>query len=172
MVLEMIDHLASIQIRNGRGSILSAVCTHCSIETGHVITYSIALSLVLLGPQSLVADSIRHRLPFQVEHGVHRLDLDPPAAPFQGFSDQSGVISTGHNELITVFDIGILEGNLRLLLLFAVQVRVGPFALYYLSLLDLNLRVLLWIQHLDELLGCRQLRLEWILRHAILVNLA
>ena len=71
-------------------------------------------------------DSIGDRLPFKIEHRMHRLYLDPPIPPVQGMPDKLRIISRKHNELIAIFDVRILKRNsaLRFFLFYGIAIKV------------------------------------------------
>lgn len=53
-------------------------------------------------------------LPFEVEHGMNRLDLDPPVSLLHGLAYDLRVVSRRDDELVAILDIGIFKGYLAL----------------------------------------------------------
>ena len=70
-----------------------------------------AARLVFEVSKPLEFDTVGSRLPFEVEHGVDGLNLDPPVSSVHGLSYESAVITLVYDKLIAVLNIGILEGN-------------------------------------------------------------
>ena len=129
----MIYNLSRVEIANGGArrmirislGLLGAV--HRSIKRGQIIAYPIAFSgLWLLGTEPFKLDTLWNRLPFEVEHRVHRLYLDPPVSFFLLPPNQHWIVAWRHNEFIAVLDICILKRYLWFLLLFAIKIYNHP----------------------------------------------
>lgn len=149
MKFQVVDHLAEVELaQSGRlvGVHVLALqwrtATHSSVESGDLSTHAIVLTMFgLSSGESVEPDSVRQRLPSEIEERVHWLYLDPPAASLKSLSDELRIITGHHNVLVTVLDIGILERNLRLLLLNVDWIAIEvSWRLLRLQLLDQVLR--------------------------------
>lgn len=63
-------------------------------------------------PKPRKLDPIGEGLPFEVEHWMDWLNLDPPTPPLEGLADDAWVVSVADYKLVAVFNVGIFEGNL------------------------------------------------------------
>ena len=94
-------------------------------------------------------DSIRDRVPLEIEHRVNRLNLDPPVALLERIPNQIAIVSVPNNELVTILNVCILERNLAHYSLENVSVSTGSFLLL---LHELTLLMCLQLQHIELLL--------------------
>ena len=61
--------------------------------------------------QSCKLDTLAYWVPLEVEHGVYGLNFYPPVTLFQSVADDTAIVAITNDELIAVFNVGVLERN-------------------------------------------------------------
>ena len=112
-MFEVIDHLAAhFVLRVTRCPILRVLFSQLLSHGGASSRLVPLVDVRDLVTKSGKLDPITHRVPLEVEHGVNRLNLDPPRPGSQCFSDRVGIVAIPDYELVAVLDVGVLEGDL------------------------------------------------------------
>lgn len=105
-MLEVIHHLKTKFVLYSTTFIfivfLDRLLSHCAFFTSPRVHM----------PKSCEFNPVTDRVPFEVKHGVHGLDFDPPASLLKGIPYESRVVTVPDYELVAVFDVGVFEGNL------------------------------------------------------------
>ena len=61
--------------------------------------------------QSCKLDTLAYWVPLEVEHGVYGLNFYPPVTLFKSVADDTAIVAITNDELIAVFNVGVLERN-------------------------------------------------------------
>ena len=114
-------------------------------------------------------------MPLEVEHGVNRLDLDPPIALLHRLSYQLRVVTWSHDEFVAILYICILKRNLGLLFVgfyrisIQVSILLGEWLLLSHGLLE-AINELRQTQRVDELVSGQHDLFKVAVRRVILNN--
>ena len=100
----------------------------------------LVIALSFGSAETVELDSVRDRLPLEVEHGVNRRNLYPPLSPFKSLANQIGVVASDNDVLVAILNIRIGKRNLGA---FALRSLDLFYRLLNILLLKLNLLLLL-----------------------------
>lgn len=107
MVLKVIHHL-EVDLVGGRWVHILLLTSIARLHSHCALLSFKRLNVAKSGELDPVGD----RCPLKVEHGVDGLDFNPPASLLERVPNKPRIISVADNEFETVFDVGVLKGDL------------------------------------------------------------
>lgn len=158
----MINHLSSIEVSNRRIFIRILGSTHGGIEWSQVVGHTVVFTRFwLYRREPTPLNPVRNWLPFEIEHRMHRLYLDPPTSFLQCFTNKPTIITMHHNKFVAVFDICILKRYFTLNFLLTVKVKIQTSWFSFLLLVDkLSGHSILAVYELHQLLNTSRILLS------------